>query len=220
MSHSRILFSVCLGAGFVLPLWGQSDAAHQAGRRSLLARATEVSLARSAAPAEVSWQAAVYVLTDTGYALAEPGTNGVSCLVDRSRRESLEPHCFDAEGSASVLQIRLREGALRQQGKSVPEIDREIADALKSGRLRLPRRPAMSYMLSAGQVLYSDEGKAVGKWQPHLMIYSPYVTAAELGLSGPPSTRAAMVVDEGQPLASILIVVRDFVEPAAVASKP
>ena len=60
-------------------------------------RAKEIALARSAAPAEVSRDATVYVLTDTGYAVAVPGSNGNACLVDRSWPDSLEPQCFDPD---------------------------------------------------------------------------------------------------------------------------
>ena len=83
-----------------------------------------------------------------------------------------------------------------------------------SGKYRLPRRPAMSYMMSSGQVLYDDDGNRVGRWQPHLMIFYPNLTPADLGLGGSPSPEAAVVVDEGLPLSNIMIVVKDFVDPA------
>jgi hypothetical protein len=68
----------------------------------------------------------------------------------------------------------------------------------------------MSYMMSSEQVLYDDEGKHVGKWKPHLMIYYPHLTSADLGLAGLPSTQAALVVDEGKAMSNIMIVVEEF----------
>ena len=68
----------------------------------------------------------------------------------------------------------------------------------------------MSYMMSPEQVLYDDDGRKVGQWQPHLMIYVPYVTAESLGLGAEPALDAAVVVDPGTPEANIMIVVRDF----------
>ena len=70
----------------------------------------------------------------------------------------------------------------------------------------------MSYMMSAGQVLYSDDGRRVGSWRPHLMIYYPYLTAEQLGLGGPPSPAAAMVTKSGSATASIVVVVSEFVQ--------
>ena len=34
--------------------------------------------------------------------------------------------------------------------------------------------------MSREQVLYSDEGRNVGRWHPHLMIYYPHLTSADL----------------------------------------
>lgn len=195
----------------------QSADAYGAGALPpLLPRAEEVALARSAAPPAISDAATVLVLERGGYVVAEEGTNGVTCFVDRTWPESLEPHCFDAEGSRTILPMRLRIAELRERGESREAIERDIADGLRSGRFRLPRRPAMSYMLSSGQVLYNDRGERVGRWKPHLMIYFPYLTGAELGLNGPPSAEAPFVVDEGKPTANILVVVSEFVDPEPV----
>jgi hypothetical protein len=153
------------------------------------------------------------VLTERGFEVAVRGSNGVTCIVNRSHPQSLEPHCFDAEASATVLPMELRRTELLRDGRSAEEIDREMAAGLLRGKYRLPRRPAMSYMLSPEQVLYSDEGRNVGRWQPHLMIYYPHLTSADLGLSGDPSTEAATVVDEGQALSNIMIVLEDFTSP-------
>ncbi len=188
----------------------QSVAAGRTGPRPLLPREREVALARSAAPAEVSRDATVMVFTERGFEVAARGTNGVTCVVNRSHPASLEPHCFDAEASATVMPMELRRTELLRDGKSNEEIDREIATGLLSGTYRLPRRPAMSYMMSSEQVLYDDDGKRVGSWQPHLMIFYPHLTSADLGLGGTPSTRAAMVVDEGKAVSNIMIVVKDF----------
>jgi hypothetical protein len=195
------------------PLLAQAAAAGRSGPRIMLPRDREIALARSAAPAYVSGDATVMVLTDKGFEIAEKGSNGVTCVVNRSQPESLEPHCFDAEGSETVLPIELRRTEMLREGKTNEEIDREIGRGLLSGKYRLPRRPAMSYMMSSGQVLFNDEGKRVGKWRPHLMIFYPNLTPGDLGLGGTPSPEAAVVVDPGMSLSNIMVVVQGFVEP-------
>ena len=212
--RSLLLLVLVLMPPSVSPLASQSTAAGRAGPRIMLPRDREIALARSAAPTDVSRDASVMVLTERGFEVAATGTNGVTCVVNRSQPESLEPHCFDAEGSATVLPIELRRTELLREGKSLAEIDREIGDGLLSGKYRLPRRPAMSYMMSSGQILYDDEGKRVGKWQPHLMIFYPNLTSSELGLGATPSTDAAVVVDPGRPLSNVMVVVKAFVDPA------
>ena len=203
-----------------LPMWtvaapAQSPGTYQSGRRALLPRDREIALARSAAPPAVSDSATIYVLGAAGYEIAVRGSNGNSCYVDRSRVEAIAPQCFNAEGAATIMEVEMHRTALLHQERSVAEADREIADGLASGRFHLPRRPALCYMMSAAQNLFDDNGKPVGHWHPHLMWYVPYITAAELGLgkSGSDGT-TALVQWEGSPLANLIIVVRDSLQPA------
>lgn len=186
--------------------------------RIVLDDAREIVLARSAAPPAVSADATVLVYRPgIGYEVGAAGSNGVTCLVDRSQVESLEPHCYDAEGGRTILQVRLLEARLRERGLDEEAIGAEVDHGIRSGELALPSRPVMTYMMSSGQVLISPDGRNVGAWRPHLMIYVPYITAEDLGLGGEPSTRAAVVVDGGTALANIMVVVKDFVDPAEFA---
>jgi hypothetical protein len=67
-------------------------------------RERQIELALSAAPTEVSSKAAVYILGAKGYEKAREGTNGFSCLVERSFKR----------GSPDIL----RTGVLRRRGQS------------------------------------------------------------------------------------------------------
>jgi len=80
-------------------------------------RERQIELALSAAPTEVSSKATVYILGAKGYEKVREGTNGFSCLIERSL-----PACFDAEGSRTLAQTILRREELRAQGKSEAEI--------------------------------------------------------------------------------------------------
>lgn len=213
----EVLASVVGALIAVQGIAGQSYTASDRGGadRIVLEGTYETALARSAAPPEVSADATVLLYRPgVGYEVGSEGEGDVTCLVDRSRAGALEPHCFDREGGATILRIRLREAELRERGLEPDAIQAEIDRGIRSGELRLPSRPAMSYMMSAEQVLISDDGRNVGAWRPHLMIYVPYITAEDLGLGVEPSTRAAVVVDPGTALANIMIVVEDFVDPA------
>jgi hypothetical protein len=202
------------GAAMALVVASQVDAqsveSGRAGPRGVLPREREIALARSAAPAAVSDDARVLVWNGADFEAAVEGANGVTCYVARSWPESLEPHCFDEEGSATILPIHVLQMKLWDSGAAPEAVDAAIARGLRTGELRLPSRPVMSYMMSAGQRLIDDDGQSVGAWQPHLMIYYPYLTQEALGLGAPPSTDAAIVVDPGTPLSNIMVVVKDF----------
>lgn len=207
---------LCLAAAAAAPTSAaaQSYGGGQSGPRPLLERAEEVALARSAAPTALSDSATVYVLTATGYEVAVEGTNGGACYVSRDWVHSIEPHCFDTEGARTVFPMALRRVELLHQGRTREEADREIADGLLSGQFRLPERPAVSYMLSAAQQLVAEDGRSVGAWKPHVMIYYPHWTG------GAAAGNDVMLVDAGKPTANLVIVVPSFVEPAAGAPPP
>lgn len=192
-------------------LGAQSAEGGRSGSRAVLDRDVEMALALSAAPAAVTDGATVLAWNGDGFDVAREGRSGVTCYVARSWPDSLEPHCFDEEGSKTILPMHLRQMELWHAGASPAEIDAEIAEGIRTGELRLPTRPAMSYMMSEGQRLIDDEGTPVGAWEPHLMIYYPYLTAEAVGLGSVPSTEAAVVVDPGTPMSNLMIVVDDFV---------
>ena len=207
-----------------LMAWSASAGAQSApkavrtGRRAPIPLAEEISLARSAAPASVSDSATIFVLTDTGYVVAARGAWKSACYVDRSWSLSIEPHCFDPEGAATIMPMHMRKSELLHQGRTEAEADTEINAALAEGRFRLPLRPAMSYMMSAHQVLYDDDGTRVGAWQPHLMIYYPFLRTADIGMQTP-DMKAAIIAFEGRADASIMIVVKDFIKRGAQSGK-
>lgn len=180
------------------------------GTRRLLDRSQEVALARSAAPASVSAKARVWVFTGKTYVVADSGETETSCYVGRPWSGSLEPHCFDPEGSATILPIQMRRVELYAEGKSDEEAEREIADGIRTGRFRLPRRDAVTYMMSAAQELITQTGTPIGAWKPHLMMYRPYVTPGDIGL-GAAGSATVFIENPGQALAALIIPVPDFV---------
>jgi len=208
-----MLLVAATGAG----LAAQAAGAGQSGRRALLPREREIALARSAAPPSVSAEARVLVLTDSGYVEGAPGTNGVTCLVNRSWVRSLEPECFDAEAAATVMLAEIYRTEQYHRGRPTEEVAREVGQRLGDGRLRLPRRPALVYMMSSGQQLVADDGRAVGSWRPHLMLSVPYLTNADLGMPDSPEMRAGFVSDPGNPWATLIIPLRDFIDPPSAA---
>jgi hypothetical protein len=182
----------------------------RAGPRKLLPAPQEIALARSAAPASVADSASVYVFTDSGYVLAARGSNSAACYVSRSWPTSVEPHCFDREGASTILPMHMREVELLHRGLAPAEAEREIGAGISSGRFQLPRRPAVSYMMSAAQELISDDGRPVGRWRPHVMIYYPFLEEEPGGR--PPDMKAAMITGARTASSSIVFVMPEFVQ--------
>jgi hypothetical protein len=141
-------------------------------------RAAEIALARSAAPKQISESAAVLVLTKQGYVEAVRGTNGFTCMVQRSFFKSIGdrgfwdpairgPLCINPPAVRSVLAEFLKRGEWIMGGVSPTEIAKRTRQAYASHAFPMPAAGAMAYMLSPEQHLASDHPH----WVPHLMFW-------------------------------------------------
>lgn len=152
-----------------------------------LPEADEVALALSAAPAEISSHADIYVLRGTDYVNVRTGTNGCACMVARDLHEgSRYPICFDQEGARTSLRREMLEGSLRAKGMSEADVQGKVTAAYASGEPRRPAKASLTYMMSPQQVLFSSpdsSGVSVGAWSPHLMLILPNVDPDQLGLA-------------------------------------
>jgi hypothetical protein len=144
------------------------------------AKASEIELARSAAPASISGGVEVLVLGRDGYTTAVKGGNGFVCLVERSWGKDTgdpefwnpkvsAPHCLNAPAAKTYLPIVLLKTKLVMAGKSRTEIAQAVKSALDKKELPALEPNAMCYMMSKEQYL-SDDDK---HWRPHMMWYVP-----------------------------------------------
>jgi len=153
-------------------------------------REQQMVLAESAAPAEVSSKATVYVLGPKGYEKAREGTNGFSCLVTRHfvkpTETTIEPQCFDAEGSRTLLAVYLHGEELRTSGKSEADIKADAANGYKEGRYTYPSKPGFLYMMSSRNRLSAIPDHGTGIFPPHLMFYAPNMATKDIGFDTQP----------------------------------
>jgi hypothetical protein len=143
-------------------------------------RDAEIALARSAAPAKISSEATIYVLTRGGYEKAVEGKNGFVCLVDRSWQDDFDdpefwnpkqraPVCLNAPAASSVLQVTFKRTGLALAGMGREQILERMKEAIAKKEIGPPEMGSMSYMMSKQQYL----NDASTHWHPHLMFYMP-----------------------------------------------
>jgi hypothetical protein len=181
---------------------------------AVLSRVDEIRLAKSAAPAEISKDAKVYVLEDGHYVVAEQGTSGIACVITRNTATSLEPQCGDAEADATVLAIYRFRVEQRIAGRTPDQIKAEVDSGLASGRFRSPRRPALVYMESSSQVITDATGKVRSRFMPHVMVYYPFMKSSAMGIVASKSTDVPGIVQDDTPMSALIVVTRDWVDPA------
>lgn len=221
----RLIFSIPLIAAISAPIAAQqSGALRYPVKPSLLPEAEEISLARSAAPAEVSGRADIYVLRATGLERVVSGTNGCACFVARDLHEgSRYPICYDQEAVRTSMPKEVMELKLRMSGRTENEIKELVADAYKSGARKTPTKPSLIYMMSPRQVLFSSpgpEGVRVGAWRAHLMIPMPFATTAQFGLLQKSKVDGISIDNEDQVSAQLIVVAPNWADSAGVRKHP
>lgn len=160
----------------------------------LMGTASEIALARSAAPPAIADRATVLTLDSHGYQTAIHGTNGFTCLVERSWMAPFQspdfwspkirgPVCYNRAASATILTYTLRRTRLALAGDSKERMLDEVRAAVARNELPLPAPGAMSYMMSKDGYL-SD---ADGRWHPHLMFHVPKARGSSWGANLPGS---------------------------------
>jgi len=158
-------------------------------------RNAEMAMARSAAPVAISDAAKVLILTSDGYETAAEGTNGFTCLVERSWMSPVDsaefwnpkmrgPICYNPQAVRTILPYTLNRTKLVLAGLTKAQMAEKIKAAVANQELPSPEPGAMSYMMSKAGVL----GDSVGHWQPHLMFHLPRTEGASWGanLDGSP----------------------------------
>ncbi|MGN6235507.1 hypothetical protein [Dyella sp.] len=154
----------------------------------LMDRAQEIALARSAAPASISKDATVLVMTRTGYETAVTGSNGFVCWVARGFAgatdwpERWNPKiraagCDNPQAARTVTEIAKLRTAMTLTGHSDAEVAARIQAALRSKKIPPLAAGAMCYMMSKSSYL-SDEGEHD---MAHVMFYVPLKDGADWG---------------------------------------
>ena len=165
--------------------------------------ASEIALARTAAPASISDGAEVMVLGRNGYTTAVKGSNGFLCFVERSWGAETDdrdfwnprvrsPICFNPPAARTYAPAFLMRTKLVLAGKSKAEIVQATASAFDNRELPSLEPEAMCYMLSKQQYL-NDQGK---NWHPHLMFLARGDAAASWGGNLPGSPVIALNAPE------------------------
>ena len=146
----------------------------------LMDRTEEIALARSAAPASISKDATILVLTRTGYETAVQGSNGFVCWVGRGFsgapdwNERWNPKiraagCDNPEAARSMTPLAKMRTAMTLAGRTDAEIIDRIKLALRTKEIPPLEAGAMCYMMSKDAYL-TDAGS---HGMAHVMFYIP-----------------------------------------------
>jgi len=190
-------------------------------------RAEEIALARSAAPRNVSDSATILVLEKTGYVQAARGTNGFTCLVQRSFDSSTSdpnfwnaklraPVCFNSPAARTVLAPMLKRNGWVLSGAALADVEARTQRAYASHTFPAPAPGAMAYMLSPRQYLVDADPH----WMPHLMFYyDKALSGSSFGAAGMTAPIInASAGDPHAPVQTIFVPVRQWSDGSAAVA--
>ena len=153
-------------------------------------RQSEIDFARTAAPPAISGKATVVVLDAQGYHTAVTGTNGFTCIVERSWTKAFDddnfwnprvktPICYNPPASRTVLPYTYFETKMALSGATEEAIRTSLTAAIADNQLSVPENGSMAYMMAKNSYI-DDHVKA---WHSHIMIYTPRPLGAKSGES-------------------------------------
>ncbi|MFZ1018836.1 MAG: hypothetical protein WAN39_13300 [Candidatus Cybelea sp.] len=202
MSVARIC--VLLAGAFALAATAGNDTMAPLSQY-LMSPQAEIALARSAAPAAISKGATIVILGPHGYAVAEKGRNGFTCIVERGWMQPFgaqnywsvkmrAPICYNAAAARTVLPYTYKRTEMALAGASKLQMQDRILTAIAAHALPTPEPSSMAYMMSKSQYL-NDGAKA---WYPHVMIFTHMDDGKNAGASWGADRRLSPVVFDAQ----------------------
>jgi len=188
--------------------------------------ALELRFALSALPPSLRSDATVYRLdVRHGYVLAQQGTSGITCLVQRTAWEQADfrddiyvPRCYDAAGSATYLAVLIDAEALRIHGTTPAALKAKIERRYATKRYRVPEKAGLSYMVSPVMRTWLPDRTVHTMSVPHVMFYAPGVTDKDIGAHPDVSQGYPFIVREGLSVQSFMLQSVGKAEAAAIVT--
>jgi hypothetical protein len=184
-------------------------------------RASEIAFARTAAPASIADHATVLTLGRQGYETAVKGSNGFTCLVERSWANDFDngqfwnpkirtPQCWNAAAVRSLLPDYLRRTRWVLAGASRSEMAARTKAEFASHQIGPPAPGAMAYIMSKRQYIYDPApGAGPANWYPHVMFFVPATDGSPWGANLPGSPLFSATSD-AEPVTTYFLVVPNW----------
>jgi hypothetical protein len=135
---------------------------------------------------------------DGRFVTLREGNGAMTCLASNPRMDRFHVACYHK--SLEPFMARGRE--LRAQGVTGDQVDSVRFREARSGKLVLPKQPAVLYSLTGGS-FDAAAGTASGA-RPLFVVYVPYATAESTGLSATAARGTPWIMMPGTPKAHIM----------------
>lgn len=132
--------------------------------------------------------------------LLRPVKNGMLCLADDPADDRFHVACY-----ADTIDPFMERGReLRRQGVTGARVDTTRFAEIRSGKLKMPEKPAALYQITAPKNAYNVATKTITGGTSSMVVYVPFATGESTGLSTKPSTTSPWLMLPGTPKAHIM----------------
>jgi len=161
----------------------------------------QIAAAVLAAPADMRAGATVLGYSPNGhFTTLRQGSGALVCLGSDPKAERFHVACYQR----SLEPFMARGRALRAHGVKGDRVDSVRFAEVRSGKLRMPRHPAVLYSLTGPADSFDPATGTAPKAQPLFVVYVPFATGRSLGLSTTPVEGAPWIMHPGTPKAHIM----------------
>jgi len=137
---------------------------------------------------------------DGHFTTLRQGSGALVCLASDPKAERFHVACYQR----SLEPFMARGRALRGHGVKGDRVDSVRFAEVRSGKLRVPRHPAVLYSLTGPADSFDPATGTAPKAQPLFVVYVPFATGTSLGLSTTPVEGAPWIMHPGTPKAHIM----------------
>ncbi|MBA3917194.1 MAG: hypothetical protein C0516_01250 [Gemmatimonas sp.] len=132
--------------------------------------------------------------------LLRPVKNGMLCLADDPADDRFHVACY-----ADTIDPFMERGReLRRQGVTGAKVDTMRFADIRSGKLKMPEKPAALYQITAPKNAYNVATRSITGGTASMVVYVPFATGESTGLSTRPSTTSPWLMLPGTPKAHIM----------------
>jgi hypothetical protein len=161
----------------------------------------QIAAAVLPAPADMRAGATVWGYAPDGhFTTLRQGSGALVCLASDPKADRFHVACYQR----SLEPFMARGRALRAHGVKGDRVDSVRFAEVRSGKLRVPRHPAVLYSLTGPADSFDPATGTAPKAQPLFVVYVPFATGTSLGLSTTPVEGAPWIMHPGTPKAHIM----------------
>ena len=192
---------VTLAAALLAPDAGAQSQPAAASPTSPPSADQQIAAAVLAAPADLRADATVLGYAPDGhFTTLRQGRGALTCLASDPKAERFHVACY--QRSLEPFMARGRD--LRARGVTGDGVDSVRFAEVRSGKIRMPRHPAVLYSLTGPADSFDPATGTAPKARPLFVVYVPFATGRSMGLSTTPAEGTPWIMHPGTPKAHIM----------------